>query len=227
MTLEREAASRSVRDRVLLRIKTADALSTQALARREGLTVPGVRAHLTKLRDAGLIEDRMVASGVGRPAQHWSLTRAGHDRFPDGHADMTVELIASVKVTLGEAALDAVIDARYRQTLEHYQERLAGFTSLDARLRRLAELRSEEGYMAVVEVREDDWLLTEHHCPICAAATACQGFCRNELELFEALLDVPVERTEYLLDGGARCAYRIAPARIERPHAADEQGLLR
>jgi predicted ArsR family transcriptional regulator len=54
------------------------------------------------------------------------------------------------------------------------------------------------------------WVLVEHHCPICAAATACQGFCRNELALFRSVLPgTRVERTEYLLDGGQRCAYRI------------------
>ena len=82
-------------------------------------------------------------------------------------------------------------------------------------MRRLADLRREEGYMA--EARRDgrSWVLVEHHCPICAAATACQGFCRNELALFRSVLgpDVTVERTEYLLEGGDRCAYRIEAAR--------------
>jgi predicted ArsR family transcriptional regulator len=54
-------------------------------------------------------------------------------------------------------------------------------------------------------------MLVEHHCPICAAAQACQGFCRNELELFRRVLGpgVTVDRTEYLLGGDQRCAYRI------------------
>ena len=48
--------------------------------------------------------------------------------------------------------------------------------------------------------------------PICAAASRCQGFCSNELSLFETVLGdgVRVERTEYLLDGGQRCAYAIS-----------------
>lgn len=102
-----------------------------------------------------------------------------------------------------------MIEARYRETLAAYEARLADAPTFDTKLRRLAELRADEGYMAVVERREDDWLFTEHHCPICAAATECQGFCRNELELFQQVLGAEVERVEYLLDGGARCAYRI------------------
>ena len=48
--------------------------------------------------------------------------------------------------------------------------------------------------------------------PICAAAAACQGFCRSELQIFQAVLgeDVQVTRTEHILSGARRCAYRIA-----------------
>jgi len=60
--------------------------------------------------------------------------------------------------------------------------------------------------------RGDGFLLIENHCPICAAAAACQGFCRAELEVFRDTLgaDVIVERTDHILAGARRCAYRIA-----------------
>jgi hypothetical protein len=56
-------------------------------------------------------------------------------------------------------------------------------------------------------------LLLEHHCPICDAASTCQGLCRTELELFQEALgdDVTVTRTQHVLSGDLRCAYRISP----------------
>jgi predicted ArsR family transcriptional regulator len=56
------------------------------------------------------------------------------------------------------------------------------------------------------------YLLVENHCPICVAATACQGFCQTELETFRQVLgpDVSIERTEHIVQGDRRCAYRIA-----------------
>ena len=56
-------------------------------------------------------------------------------------------------------------------------------------------------------------MLVENHCPICAAATACQGLCRDELALFQKVLgpNVEVERTEHILAGARRCAYVIRP----------------
>jgi predicted ArsR family transcriptional regulator len=64
-------------------------------------------------------------------------------------------------------------------------------------------------------VRDDDGavVLIEHHCPICTAASACQGLCRSELELFRDALgdDVDVQRTQHLMKGDVRCAYRVTP----------------
>ena len=63
--------------------------------------------------------------------------------------------------------------------------------------------------------RTDDgaFLLVENHCPICVAARSCQALCRDELGVFRDALgpDAQVERTDHLLAGARRCAYRIAP----------------
>ena len=81
------------------------------------------------------------------------------------------------------------------------------------RVRRLAELRSAEGYLAEAVPDGQDMLLLEHHCPICDAASACQGLCRAELDLFRQTLgdDVEVTRAQHLLSGDLRCAYRVSP----------------
>ena len=56
------------------------------------------------------------------------------------------------------------------------------------------------------------YLLIENHCPICAAAAACQGFCRSELALFQTMLaPAQVKRVEYILADARRCAYLVTP----------------
>jgi predicted ArsR family transcriptional regulator len=56
-------------------------------------------------------------------------------------------------------------------------------------------------------------VLYENHCPICAAATVCQNFCRAELAVFRDVLgpDTEVERTDHIVLGARRCAYRVTP----------------
>jgi predicted ArsR family transcriptional regulator len=65
----------------------------------------------------------------------------------------------------------------------------------------------------VVTDNDPGVVLIEHHCPICIAAAACQGLCRSELELFQEVLGdrVTVERTQHVLSGDRRCAYRVRP----------------
>ena len=73
--------------------------------------------------------------------------------------------------------------------------------------------------MATWEKEEEgSYLLVENHCPICAAASACTGFCRSEQAIFEYVLgrDVRVERIEHLLAGARRCAYRITKKTTNR-----------
>jgi predicted ArsR family transcriptional regulator len=201
------------KDRLLLLLKTRGPMTTKALAEALEVSVPAVRQHLASLADSVIASS--TSSGVGRPAQTWSLTEAANGRFPDTHSELTVRILDSIVDSLGPAALDAVIADRYVDSEKRYRERLTGAKSLSGRLKRLVQIRTEEGYMADLEKDGDGWLLIENHCPICAAASHCRGFCTNELKLFQTVLgsDVRVSRTEYLLEGGRRCAYRIAMAR--------------
>jgi predicted ArsR family transcriptional regulator len=160
------------------------------------------------------VEARTVGRGVGRPTQLWALTPAAQDRFPDTHAALTVQLLDIVQSHLGAAALDTIIAAREAQTTRAYEEAVAPAADLRERVAALTQLRSQEGYMAAwTEMPDGTLLLVENHCPICAAATACQGFCRAELEVFRSVLgpDVEVERTDHIVSGGRRCSYTIRP----------------
>ncbi len=200
---------------ILKTIKLSGPMTTAQLRERLGITQQGARQRLALLAEAGLLRQESEKTGVGRPSACWSLTARGHARFPDGHAELTAHLIGDVGALFGPEGLERLIARREEAQAARYRLALQDCRSLDARLDRLTELRRAEGYMAELERAEDgSFLLTEHHCPICAAATACQGFCRSELQLFRNLLgpDVRVDRSKHLLSGDQRCAYRIAPA---------------
>jgi len=197
--------------RLLHALKAAGPQSAAVIARRLGVTSAAIRQHLAKLQAEGLVAFEDHAAGVGRPRRRWHLTEKGHGRFPDSHAGLALDLIQSVSRIFGEEGLDKLISAREQASLELYSARL-GSGDLHGRLRRLATVRSEEGYMAeVIAAPDGGFLLSENHCPICVAARACQGLCRSELALFRAVLGpgVEVERSEHILAGARRCAYRI------------------
>lgn len=198
----------------MLTLKMRGAQTAAAIGEHLGTTGEAVRQQLVRLAEEGLVAPHSVSQGVGRPSQFWDLTETGNRRFPDTHADLTVQLLHSVRSILGEDALDTLIAYRESETRRQYQARLKDLP-LGERVLELAAIRSAEGYMADAEKQEDgSWLFVENHCPICAAADACQGFCRAELQVFRAVLgpDVSVNRTEHILAGARRCAYVISPA---------------
>lgn len=193
-------------------LKMHGALSSAALGSLMGTTGEAARQQLTRLAEEGLVAASSEVRGVGRPTQSWSLTALAQSRFPDTHAALTVQLLDIVRNSLGEAALDAIIAARETETRLAYEAVTADSTTLRDKVAALADLRSSEGYMADwTEQTDGSLLLIENHCPICAAATACQGFCRAELDVFRAVLgpQTTVTRQEHIVAGGRRCSYSI------------------
>lgn len=199
-------------DKVLFCIKTKGPISTAVLANDLNMTGEAARQHIQKLTTLGLVEGAQCLSqtGAGRPRQNWVLTELGHQRFPDTHAQLALQLIDSVRTIFGDEGLEKLISQREMESREKYFARCKGLP-LAKRLQALAEVRSEEGYMAKVEQDNDSWLFIENHCPICAAATACQNFCRSELALFSEIVGEEglVEREQFLLNGAGRCVYRV------------------
>jgi predicted ArsR family transcriptional regulator len=183
-----------------------------AIALELKITIEGARFQLLKLANEGLVESRTESKGRGRPQQIWSLTGSGHACFPDTHAELTVKLIEKIRETLGDDALSAVIEANAKAGIEKYLNELKHLSDLESRVKGLAEIRNSEGYIAGYVRDNDGFLLFENHCPICAAATACQGFCRSELQTFQMVLGekVHIERVDHILAGARRCAYRIS-----------------
>lgn len=201
---------------LLYALKSRGPQSAATLAQACGLSTMGAHKQLQALQAQGLVDFSEQRQGVGRPARLWALSAAGHGRFPDRHGELAVQLIRQMGQLMGEAGLERLISAREREQAALHAQRLAGLDGLDARVQALAALRAEEGYLARAEPGPEPgvWWLIEDHCPICAAAQSCQGFCRSELALFRQILgpEVRVERREHLLAGARRCAYRIEAA---------------
>ncbi|WP_027858706.1 helix-turn-helix transcriptional regulator [Marinobacterium jannaschii] len=201
-------------DQILQLLKTRGPLTAAELGESLAITSMGARRHLQALENEGLVYWQESAASRGRPKHRWYLTSSAMQRFPDSHAELSLQLIESVIDLFGEEGLDKLISRREQQQSQRYRQALADKQDISERLHTLASLRSEEGYMAeTIECEDGSFLLQEHHCPICAAATQCQGFCRSELALFRQLLagQASIEREQYLLDGDLRCSYRIKP----------------
>lgn len=200
-------------EQVLLLLKTRGPQTAQVLSGLLGLTSMGVRRQLEAAEKKGLVAYRDSPGKVGRPVRRWMLSEAGHARFPDRHAELTLELIAQVRLLFGDDGLARLVQAREVAGEAVYRAQVDTIAALADRVAALARLRAAEGYMADAEPQPDgSVLLVENHCPIRAAAHSCQDWCGSELAVFGRVLGpgVSVVRIEHQLAGARRCAYRVS-----------------
>ena len=211
--------------KILNRLKVRGPQSIKILSKFMKQTTMGVRQHLTDMESKGLVSQTGTKKQTrGRPLNLWKLAARGHQRFTDGHNRIALELITTIAKLKGEEFLKDLVFSRNGSIQEHYETKLNQTESqLGSQIIRLAELRTEEGYMAEVRLLPDGWLLTENHCPIHSAAKQCVHFCDAELSCFQAAFEgkADIERIEHLLDGARRCTFKISPKNDNKPQ--DEQ----
>jgi predicted ArsR family transcriptional regulator len=97
-----DVLAQPTRRRLLARLgQLGGTATTDALADDLGMHPNGVRAHLQRLRDAGLVEHRRVPQARGRPRDEWAISptaRPGGDP-PDAYATLARWLARSIPPT--------------------------------------------------------------------------------------------------------------------------------
>ncbi|MEH6547398.1 MAG: metalloregulator ArsR/SmtB family transcription factor [Sneathiella sp.] len=196
---------------ILDSLKRIGPQSAHKLAEQFTVTPMAVRLHLYAMENEELVSSENQSVGRGRPLKIWKLTEKANRIFPDAHQTLAVDLINTMGELFGNQGLDKIVEAHGARQKSDYLLRLKHTTTLEGRIKALAKIRTDEGYMAEALQEGSSWLLIENHCPICSAANACAGLCKNELEIFQEIIghDALVTREDHILAGARRCTYRI------------------
>ncbi len=209
----------STRQQIAALLRARGGLTAKAIAEELGITSMGVRRHLALLERDGLLQASLVRQKMGRPTLVYALTEQAHDLFPKNYETLATQLLDAAQVTAGDNGVTRLFAARMDQLLAQYQPRMQG-KDLAGRVRELAQIQDEAGYMAVWEPAPDgSFLLKEQNCAIYRAACRFQQACQFELELFRRLLDADVTRVEHQMKGERCCTYRVREKRAPRPGA--------
>ena len=196
------------RMRILQLLKMRASMTVGQLTDALHISQMGVRQHLAILEAEGLVEHYQEKQGRGRPPHVYQLTDEANGLFPTTYANFAVGLMHEVEKFNGPGFINKVFRERMKAQLETYQLRLEGKT-LGERVKELARIRDEEGYMARFDENEDDYALIEHNCPIAVIAQEYPHVCEIELALFRQSLGAKIVREEHLMQGSHRCCYRI------------------
>ncbi|OKH33919.1 transcriptional regulator [[Phormidium ambiguum] IAM M-71] len=203
------------KDQILYLLKMQGAQTATNIAKQLGVSPMAVRQHLQILRAEKWVTYYEERRPQGRPVKLWHLTEHCSSQFPDSHADLMVDLLRGVEAVFGSSGLEKLLAERAGRQIQAYTARsveIAEGRDWSEKVKAIANLRAQEGYMAEVISQSDDaLLLVENHCPVRSAANSCHLLCSSELEVFRTLLGptVSIQRVEHILQGDRRCAYLI------------------
>jgi predicted ArsR family transcriptional regulator len=205
----------SLRRDLLLRLRLDGPSSPDQLATRLGASRTGVLQQLRALESAQLVSRQTVRHGVGRPRHLYDVTPDAQDLFPTNYDALASGLMAAIEAVGGDDLIDQVFDARRRQLGARVRERMAARVAPDAslmdRVRELAVIQADQGYLAEAILDPDGTIrLREHNCAIFHVAQGSPAACRAELELFTDVLGADVVRDQHIASGDRCCSYRIS-----------------
>jgi predicted ArsR family transcriptional regulator len=197
------------RQQILTLLKKNKGMTAQELAQETAITGVGVRQHLALLERDGLVaREEINMPGRGRPRIVYRPTPAADRFFSQTSAGLLLQIVDHFCQSRKDKTIDQFFAQRMNQQKEEILVRTQGL-SFEEKVKELARIREENGYMAEAATRDGELILTEHHCPIFDVAQKYPQACRYELELFREALGVDLERDKHLTCGDGMCRYRI------------------
>jgi predicted ArsR family transcriptional regulator len=205
----------SLRRELLLRLRLDGPSSPDQLAERLGASRTGVLQQLRALEAANLVSRQTVRHGVGRPRHLYDVTTDAQDLFPSNYDALASGLLAAIEAVGGDDLVDQVFAARRRQLGDRVRsqmnERVASDAPLAERVRELAVIQANNGYLADAVLAPDGTVrLREHNCAIYSIAKGSPAACQAELDLFSEVLGAEVVRETHIASGDRCCSYRVS-----------------
>ena len=203
----------ALRRSILVHLRRTGPSSPDTIATALGASRSGVAQQLRALDVAGLVAHTSERHGVGRPRHLYDVTPDAQDLFPSNYGGLAAGLLSAIVEVGGEALVEDIFAARRRQAglslRNRLGESLPADASLEDRVRELARLQDEVGYLSEARIDEDGIRLVEHNCALLDVARDGGAPCRAELDLFREVLGAHVVRERHIAAGDRCCEYRI------------------
>lgn len=194
---------------MLNEIKRTQGIAVGEIAGRIGMSYMGVKDLCTDLARRGLLDTWREPQPKGRPKMLYRLTQRAHELFPTASNGATIAVLEAAQKLYGATAPEKLLLVLFQGKAEAYGTKLKGDT-LAERVKSLARLRDQEGYMSEWEEAADGALrIVEHHSPILDLLQAFPIVARLEGEMFKRILGVPVRREEETVSGLYCCTLHI------------------
>lgn len=196
---------------ILVLLKGRGSIPLAEIARALGISKVASLRHLSILERDHLVERSNRTNGVGRPRAHFQLSSGSTHLFPEAYTHMSLAALAFIEERLGRNSVVTLLQQRAHEIHDQHEAEFQT-AELKDRVRTLARVRDEGGYMAEVGTQRKQTLeLLEHNCPILAIAGRYPEACEVERRMFEGLLRAKVETSHRVVAGDAVCRFLIRP----------------
>jgi DeoR family transcriptional regulator, suf operon transcriptional repressor len=200
----------STRDRVLKTLLSRPRCTINDLAVSVGINPISVRHHIARLQADGLVDSEEVLHGVGRPRRVYFLTESGLEKFPTRYMRLTLRLLEQLKDTLPEGLVNQLFSQMASDLVEDYVHDIeTDGLSIEERLILMQDVLSKEGFNVEWERRGEAYHIREINCPYLHISQTHPEVCSVDQTVISAMLDVPAEKIECVLQGDIHCTYVV------------------
>ena len=203
---------------ILVALRDMGASAPERLASRVGVSRASVLLRLRWLESHGSVVRQAIRHGVGRPRHLYDVTAEAQRSLPANYDGLATTLLESIAEIGGDDLIEQVFQARRRlmgdRIRARFAQALGPSSTLAARVRELAVIQDESGYLCratAVDGIDGPLELREANCAIIGAAAGHPAACRAEIQLFEDVLQARVTRVTHIARGDRACTYRIEP----------------
>ena len=197
--------------KLLYYLKVMQQAGLEELAKAMKISRMAVHKHLALLQERGLVMSVETTGHVGRPRMIYKLTSQSKTIFPTSYSAIATHALDFIERNMGKAAVEKVLRERQSELFDQYYKRLRNL-EFDKKVKELANIRDEEGYMAESRREPKNYgrhVLLEYNCPILHIAEKHWEACSTETELFENLLGADIETTHRAAKGDLVCKFVI------------------
>ncbi|MUK90010.1 DeoR family transcriptional regulator [Ornithinibacillus sp. L9] len=146
-----------------------------------------VRRHIHELESQGLIKRNTIKQKIGRPYYTYELTEEGHRTFPNQFDKLPVELLKDLEELQGLDAVKQLLNKRAEREKTYFETELKA-EDFDQRIKEVAKIQDEKGYMVEIEKTADGhYEMKNYNCPISNIASCYKQVCDNEKRVFDEL----------------------------------------
>ena len=178
------------------------------LAQALGLTDNAVRAHLATLERDGIVQQRGVRRGSGKPSAVYELAPAAEQLFPKAYDQVLQQLLDVVGERLTPDEVETLLRAVGRRMALEWK---VPSGDLRVRLGGAIEVLNELGGMAELEADNDHSYIRSYSCLFAAVVPGHPEVCRLAETLLTELVGESVQAHCHI-DGVPRCLFTVANA---------------